>query len=197
MNINSFPNGFGKNDLRWDVVFGFLAGIPVDFRFPYYVGRRSALKTYPDWQFAKVKTIAWINDRVSLGKKGARMVWSGVINNDNQAMHDHLLLLELPPETITIDGKTCHLVATPYGRPGNPATILIDSSGEIVPELFFPERDMDQSNIVRVYPLSHTWNKFGWEDKYPAIGLQFAKGICVKPNNEVAKWQSFMMRNQA
>jgi hypothetical protein len=119
-------------------------------------------------------------------------VWSGLVNSDKtkpiEMGINYCLNLEFPPIYIK---PMYFTVKTPSGRPGNPATILIDRTGNLVPQLTFPSM-----SVVLLEMLDGSWNKWGWHLDYPAIGLYFQEGICNLSHWEIEKFQGMLKRNK-
>ena len=158
------------------------------FLFPYEI---PTIINSPDWRSGRVISFGYASDRVKKNEPG-HFTWWGMISIPYPEERVYPLHLEYMTPAKRIGNNFFFLVATPPGRPGNIATILIDRDGNVVPDINFPA-----GSRIRVWPLHRGWKSFGWNLIYPAIGLQFLDGVCTRSKSKIQRHQDNMMRNQA
>jgi hypothetical protein len=174
MNIHNFPNFLS---LAWEEIDGEIGKIPMRFLLPYTDEKNVP---FPDLRGSRIVDFCLSRDRVVTDHLYP-FVWIGGIEcKQKENTHHYPIFLEIMP---LHEGEFKYAAFTPPGRLGNPATILIDSAGFIVPEVSW-----NLNSEIRIFFLRHDLKGFGWELIYPAIGLQFVTGVYESTPKKTVLW---------
>jgi len=185
VNIEKFDYKYACGQISWTEKRAAIGTAMVRFLLP------STQDRTVDLSGAEILNFWWVSDKVASASN--HFVWWGAIKNEVGPKERYYpLILELPQTEMHILGKFYRLVETSPGRPGNPSTILVDKTGEVVPNLYF-----SPGSQVKVLFLCRDWESMGWDRKYPAIALQFLESKYTKSKGELESWQAYMLRNKA
>jgi hypothetical protein len=188
MNVNNFAHR--EPNLQWAVKEVDFWGVKMTVLLPFL---RKSHGSKLDLREAEIHTVGWTwNCRLD---PHSRSVWIGVIKNKiGNSRSNHVLVLEAMCGQY-IDSQSHFRIATPYGWPGNPMTILVDRDGEIVPDLYFPSGYVSSFKVLF---LKHNWKEMEWDDpRSAAIALQFLEGKYLGSGLAKAKWHNYLMRNSS
>lgn len=192
MNINTFEGIQVYNNLEWIEEAVHVAGVNFTLMLPYLKCPGTEF-TDRFWGNPALNFVKWYFE-----VKGIR-TYVGVLNTVDQWFSQYPIVLDFWKNCKTIDSKTilCR-VGTPSGsHPGVPSTILIDSLGEIVKSLDFPQRrGFYPKTKVKVILLDPKWNQFGWNVFKPIIGLQFLEGKNACSESKTKAWQEYLLNNK-